>query len=277
MSAVCRYHVLRGALSRHGQSPAGLDAASLAAVEALAERSFALEARVLATPEAAACTVLPDQVAAAVADVRGRYADTAAFLADLAANGLDEALLTEALRRELLFNAVLERVAADSATVTEADTAAYYAQHPERFARPETRTARHILITVNETHAENTRATARQRGERLAFELQRHPDRFADRALRHSECPTALQGGQLGTVRRGQLYAELESALFALKAGEVSGVAESPLGFHVLLCEEITPGVQFAYEQVRDKLRVSLATRRQQTCQRDWIANLTAA
>ncbi|MDD5462304.1 MAG: peptidylprolyl isomerase [Methylococcales bacterium] len=58
-------------------------------------------------------------------------------------------------------------------------------------------------------------------------------------ALKHSECPTALQGGVSGIVPRGKLCPELDAALFSIKAGEISEIVESEIGFHLVLCQQI--------------------------------------
>ncbi|HVO74431.1 MAG TPA: peptidylprolyl isomerase [Ignavibacteriaceae bacterium] len=58
---------------------------------------------------------------------------------------------------------------------------------------------------------------------------------FAAMAKKYSEDPgSASQGGDLGFVKRGVFYPEFESVAFALKDGEISGVVESPVGFHII-------------------------------------------
>jgi hypothetical protein len=53
----------------------------------------------------------PGRIEEAMAEPRGRCPDDGASLGDLAGNGLDEAVLAEALKRELLFDAVMRQVA----------------------------------------------------------------------------------------------------------------------------------------------------------------------
>jgi parvulin-like peptidyl-prolyl isomerase len=58
---------------------------------------------------------------------------------------------------------------------------------------------------------------------------------FAALAKQYSEDPaTGRQGGDLGYVLKGTLVPEFESALFALKDGEVSGVVSSAYGHHII-------------------------------------------
>lgn len=58
---------------------------------------------------------------------------------------------------------------------------------------------------------------------------------FGALAKKYSEDPgSAVQGGDLGFVQRGVFYPEFEAAAFALEEGELSGVVESPVGFHVI-------------------------------------------
>lgn len=58
---------------------------------------------------------------------------------------------------------------------------------------------------------------------------------FAELAKNHSEDPgSAVQGGDLGFVKRGVFYPEFEEAAFKLKEGEISEVIESPIGYHII-------------------------------------------
>jgi nitrogen fixation protein NifM len=171
-------------------------------------------------------------------------------------------------------DAILEKVASRSARIDEVDIDLYYQFHPDEFMRPEIRRARHILITINEDLPENGREAARKRIDDIAARLAKDPKRFEEQALKHSECPTAMNGGLLGEVVRGKLYPELEAVLFALNAMAISPVVESELGFHILRCDEVMPAGSVPLAQVRDKVREMLETRRRRICQNAWIKSL---
>jgi peptidyl-prolyl cis-trans isomerase C len=281
--AAYRYHLLRAASERFQCSIAALEPEQREEAEQLAGKTFDLEQLVLAS-ERAQDIVIPDtQVQQALDAVAKRYDGPAELDADLERNGLDTGGLRLALRRELLFDAVMQRVGANHAPIAETDERLFYELHHERFAAPEQRTARHILITVNDDYDENTTETARARIETIAAKL--HPEaggadpaqRFARLARRHSECPTAMEGGKLGTLPRGKLYPELDAALFDLDEGTVSEIVESPIGLHLLFCERIHPARTLAFSQVRARIHAALEERRRRDAQRAWLATLRQA
>ena len=243
-------------------------------VEQVASRQLEIEQRILATPEAAQIHVPEASLNAAVAEIRGRYATRAEYLADLVNAGLDESTLRVAIARDLRFEAVLERVASREAKVSDLDAEIFYFIHREKFRRLENRTLRHILVTINDDLPGSDRVSAWRHVEALQTQLKNAPDRFADLALKHSECPTAMQGGLLGTLRRGQLYPELEPVAFALRLGELSEIVESPMGFHLLYCVAIEDESFVPFSVVREKIRAHLSARRQKAAQRQWIASL---
>src|SRR5487761_1986105 len=249
------YLALKAAQKLYGKVPDALSPADFERVQNMAQQQHKLEARVLTTPEARDVMVPHSTLEAAMQEIRGRYADEEEFVSDLARNGLDERSFAAALEREMKVEAVLEKVATQAARVSDMDVELYYQYHSEQFRRPETRLVRHILITVNETIAENTRAEAGKRIATIQARLAREPQRFEEQALKHSECPTALDGGKLGDLPRGKLFPELDKALFELKAGEVSGVLESELGFHVLRCDAITEAGVLDYDQAKPHIR----------------------
>jgi len=58
---------------------------------------------------------------------------------------------------------------------------------------------------------------------------------FAEMAKKYSEDPgSAVQGGDLGFVKRGLFYPEFEAAVFSLQTNQISDIVESPVGFHII-------------------------------------------
>lgn len=268
------YNVLRAALLLFKKSPAELTEAEWQQAKTQALNEFRLESRVLNSQEAAAVVITEQALQQAYQEIRERYEDDETLFADLEKNQLDHDSLQAALHRQCRVNTVLELVASRAPAVSDVDIGIYYHLHAEQFNRPERREACHIFISINPDYAENTAEAALSRAEELADKLRKKPHKFADLALRHSECPTALQGGVLGTVPRGTLYPELDAVLFKLKVGEVSAVVKSEIGFHLLLCKSIHKADTLSLAKATPKIRELLQERSRRTCQRAWIAGL---
>lgn len=268
------YLALKAAQKLYSKATAALQPDELDRVQKMAQQQHKLEACVLATPEARDVMVPLSTVEIAMQEIRGRYPNEEEFVGDLARNGLNEASFTTALEREMKVEAILEKVGTRAEKISNIDVELYYQYHPEKFRRPETRLARHILITINETIADNTREAAHKRIETLATRLKKEPQRFEEQALKHSECPTALDGGKLGDLPRGKLFPELDKALFELKAGEVSGVLESELGFHILRCDAITGASVLSLEQAKPHIRKLMEQKRKRVSQQAWVKGL---
>jgi peptidyl-prolyl cis-trans isomerase C len=268
------YHLLRGALNLFKRSVPELTEEQRGEAERMANRSFALESLVLASPEAMGIAVPDSAIANAVFEIESRYENRTSFIQDLRNNGLDEDILRNALVRELMFNAVMERVSSKTPAVSELDIQIFYQLHTDRFMRQETRKARHILVTLNQDYPENTFDNAVQRLQPLVTKLRRNPGRFKDLARKHSECPTALDGGKLGELTAGKLYPELDTALFEMQEGGISDIIETEMGLHILYCEKINKPVRVPLSRVKRKIRAILEQRQRRACQKAWLDKL---
>lgn len=268
------YNLLRAALSLFKKSPAELaeDELSQAKIQALNE--FSIESRVLNSPEAAAVIITEQEVQIAFQEIRDRYEDEDAFYSDLEKNQLNKDSLAAALQRQCKVNTLLELIASRAPAISEIDIGIYYHLHGEQFNIPERREVCHIFISINPDYPENTYEMALIRAQELAEKLHKKPHKFADLALRHSECPTALQGGVLGVVARGTLYPELDAVLFKLKPGQISEVVKSEIGFHLLLCRSIQKAETLSLAKATPKIRQLMNDRARRTCQRAWLAGL---
>lgn len=246
----------------------------------VAAKQNTIEQRILASAEAANVVIPAPTLATRLAEIRQRYPSADDFAQDLERIGIGKTELGEAIERDLRVEAVLERVAAEATPVSAVDAEIYYRLHPDAFNRPESRRLRHILITCDDAK-DNAKDSAKDKARAQAQLEALRPtlttaEKFAAAALRNSQCPTALEGGLLGIVKRNQLYAELEPAAFALSQGEISAVLQSPIGLHIMRCDEIFPSGMLPFADVQEKIIAHLFELRRQKAQREWIKQRVA-
>ncbi len=268
------YYVFRASLKRFQLPPSELPPAQYKEIQSLALREHALVSAVLSSEEARNL-IIPDEILnTAIATLEARYECREDFIADLERNRLDKKVLRNALQCQLQVDAVLQFIASRAAPVTERDAERYYHLHKQRFEQPETRTARHILITVNDDFSENRPESAYARMNQILQSVRGKPSSFTEQARKYSECPSALRGGLLGRVPQGRLYPVLDKKLFSLCSGEISDVVHSPVGLHILLCQEIYGAKILPFEEVIPRIMEKLTERRQREYQQFWISSL---
>ena len=274
MSEVDSYLRLKLSQELYRKPPSMLEPVERQRVDSVAARQRSIEQRILSSAEAAQVVLPASSLSQALAEVRGRYGSDEEFLVDIESSGLDHEGLMAAIERDLKFDAILDGVASRIADVSETDIEIFYLMHRDKFCRQENRTLRHVLVTINESLKGNDRASARRKIDNVRARLLKSPERFAELAMRYSECTTAMNGGLLGVVEKGQLFPELEKAAFALNVDELSRVVESPVGFHVIHCVAVESASEQPLAAVREKIRTHLIESRRRAAQKEWIATL---
>lgn len=268
------YTLLRAALALFQKPPVALDAEQLHKAQNQARNEYAIETRVLNSLEASSVIISDYELERALAEVRQRFENDQDFEDHLSAQSLTLESLKTALFRQCKVDAVMEKIASRTPKISEVEVGIFYHSHREKFNLPERRHARHILISINPDYPENTREKSLERIQAIAETLNRKPHKFPDLALKNSECPTAMNGGNLGEIVPGKLYPELDEALFKLRENEISQPIETELGFHLVQCLNIHRAETLSLQKATPKIRKIMQERYRRICQRSWLASL---
>ncbi len=120
----------------------------------------------------------------------------------------------------------------------EAEAHKIYNQTVERIGPDGLVKTSHILLRLNQQATDEEQKAAKVRIDSIYKALKDGAD-FAELATKVSQDPgSARQGGQLPFVQRGQLVKEFEDAAFALQPGQMSGIVQSPFGYHIIRMDE---------------------------------------
>jgi len=145
--------------------------------------------------------------------------------------------------------------------VTPGEVENYYLNNKEKYGQPKRVRVRHILIKSDAKDPEAS-AIARKKAESIRDEAVKGKD-FAQLVKQYSEDPgTKDRGGDLGFIARGQVVPEFETAAFSLKPGEISGVIQTPYGFHILKVDEVQEARTEPLEKVQSQIHSLLQNRK---------------
>jgi len=183
-------------------------------------------------------------------------------------------------RRETAEEAAIRGLVAREVRTPKADVQScrrYYQRHPQRFRSPDVYEVSHILFAAVESDKER-HAQAHAAARAVIAELREWPERFAELAKAHSDCPSAAHDGNLGQITAGQTTPEFERALSALAEGAVTqDPVATPYGFHVIRLERKHEGRQLPFELVADRIAEYLQASVQRQAMAQYIGRLASA
>ncbi len=129
-----------------------------------------------------------------------------------------------------------------SISPSDDDLAILYDEEKNRFSTDEERKAQHILV--------EKKVTADQ-----VISLINEGKSFEDLAKEYSiDTGSKDSGGDLGFFGIGVMVPEFETAVFAMKEGEVSAPIKSEFGFHVIKLNKIKESSLKSFDEVKEQL-----------------------
>jgi parvulin-like peptidyl-prolyl isomerase len=139
---------------------------------------------------------------------------------------------------------------------TDAELKKYFETHREAFENGTIRIS-HIVVRLSAMATLTERAAANEKLKKLRAEITAGKRTFAAAAKKHSICPSAALGGDLGFITRKDASVDeaLAVAAFQLKVGEVSEPVDSDDGVHLVTVTERKSGKATTFERVRDQVR----------------------
>ena len=158
------------------------------------------------------------------------------FEAALKAQGIPMAAVRKRVADELRRGRIVSRKVRLRISVTEQEVSQYLEANRAKLETGLSYHAAHILI-VPETGPEDAAwENARIKADLIRADLQQGAD-FAELARQHSRDASGRDGGDLGTLKRGELAQDIEAKILSLSPGQISLPYRSALGYHVFRLE----------------------------------------
>jgi peptidyl-prolyl cis-trans isomerase SurA len=203
------------------------------------------------------------------------------------------------MRNKIVTEKVIQEEVGGHLSLSKDEEEKFYEQHKEEMQRPEAVLLSEILVApkmpapsnpapdpnapsiapappVDEAARQAAETEAEEKANDLLKQI-RGGASFEDIAKKNSDGPSASDGGQLGSFKRGQLAKQLEDETFEMKAGDVTNVIHTKQGYVILKVVEhqeagippmkdVLPKIENAiyYEKLQPALRAYLTKLREE-------------
>lgn len=167
----------------------------------------------------------------------------------------------EGLREQLLIRKITKKASEALPPVSMEEIKVYYDSHPEEFRRPAMVRFRQIVTSTRE-EADNLQKRLAQGGDMAAT------------VVGSSRVPASAGSSEPGWFAKGDLDESIEKVVFSLPVGQVSGVVETPYGFHLFEVLGKKPeGVRSLAEAMRE-IEAKLLGEKQEAFYSHWLQEL---
>jgi len=205
-------------------------------------------------------SVTDEELENAVREIKKDYAEKD-FQELLLKGYIDYSEWKEGLREQLLIKKITIKASEASPEVSIEEIKAYYDSHSEEFRRPAMVRFRQIVTRT------------REEADILQKRLVQGGD-IAATVAESSKVPTSAGSPEPGWFAKGALDESIEKVVFSLPVGKVSGVVETPYGFHIFEVLGRRPeGVRSLHEAMVE-IETKLRSERLEVFYSEWLQSL---
>ena len=149
----------------------------------------------------------------------------------LARDGFSFEEFRQSLREELLIQRLRQRFVQSRVGVTDTEVDIFLSG--DAMKAGEVRLS-HILVGLPESPSPEQVEEARVKTDKIRADIVAGTLTFADAAIRYSETPQALEGGDLGWRRYDQIPSAFTDVVATMSKGDISQPIRGPNGFHMI-------------------------------------------
>ncbi|WP_090515416.1 peptidylprolyl isomerase [Pseudomonas marincola] len=173
----------------------------------------------------------------------------AQFKAALTRDGLSYEDARDQVRREMIISRVRQRRVGERIQVSDQEVKNFLASDLGKMQLSEEYRLANILIPVQEGASSDAIQTAAKQAQDIYSQLKQGAD-FAQMAIARSASESALEGGEMGWRKAGQLPPPFDTMLSTMSAGEVTEPVRTPGGFIIIKLQEKRGGGAQVSEEV---------------------------
>ncbi len=212
-----------------------------------------------------------DEIEARLEHVKNSFETEEQFRNVLMEQNVTLSELRSRFKNEILKSKIVRKQVGWKVIITPNEVRKYYDSHIEEFTTPEEVSLLNILVKKEKEIRPIDEA--RFLIEKIKRLIEKG-ENFVVLAKEYSEGPNAKEGGSLGLVKKGQMIKEIDGVIFSLQEGEVSGIVESPIGYHLLKITKKIPVRIMEFEAVESEVENLIYRKKTEKSLQKWLRKL---
>jgi peptidyl-prolyl cis-trans isomerase C len=179
-------------------------------------------------------------------------------------NKIDAAKMRDEIGMNIRISKLVQQELGGKVKIADKEISDFYNKNLEKFKKPESVHARHLLIATASGDTDKIKTEKRTKAEDLRKQLVSGAD-FAELAKKNSDCPSKENGGDLGTFTRGQMVKPFEDAAFSQEKNAIGPVVQTDFGYHIIqVIEHLSPQVVKLDGETKKQVQAFLERQKQQ-------------
>lgn len=195
------------------------------------------------------------------------------FIQALLEEGITLEKYREQIENEMRKMRLLEQEIKSKAQIKENEIEEYYQKHLDDFKIPPEVRLQQILLMIPPKVSEQEVSQIREKAEEIVQKIRDGED-FTAMVRLYSQGSSAAAGGDMGFFKEDELIPVINKVAFSLKAGEVSSVIQTPLGFCIIRVLEKREKQKMTEEERRKEIENIIYNQKVEDKFKQWIKEL---
>lgn len=190
-------------------------------------------------------------------------------------DGVTMEVYKKGVREQLMRIKLVQREIKSRVTVADEEIGAYYLRHRQDYEGKETVRIRQILLPLPKEEDRVGKEKIRADAEAI-HKLLLKGESFEGLSAKYSQGSAAAAGGDIGYIEKGMILHEVEEVAFSLSLNQISGIIESPVGFHIIKVIDRRGAGFKNIESVREEIREKIDQGKMEKKFDEWLDALRA-
>jgi len=213
-----------------------------------------------------------EEVAERLEQIKSQFSSSQEFKSALASQGLTVVDLKEKYREQIMIKKMVNREVRSRVSVTPIEIALFYEKNKDDFNLPAQVKVMTIMIRKSEADPESN-TDSLKKIKMIELKIAEGED-FAKLAREYSQDPSAVDGGDMGYINKGQMMKKIDEVIFSLQPGEISETIETPVGYHVFKIVEVKEAGAESFDEARMQIENYLFQEKAKERFDEWMTNL---